>query len=230
MPLRPIFYDTETTGVRSDKDRIIELAAFDSTQNKSFCKLINPGSPIPPEASSIHHITDDMVANAPTFSEVIDDFASFCSGDFLLIAHNNDAFDLPFLKEEFKRCEKPFPNWKFLDSLKWAKKYRNDLPRHSLQFLREIYHLPPNQAHRALNDVHVLHQVFSCLTDDLSMEEILSLMEETPEKIRMPFGKYKGRSLLDIPKDYVIWLSKSGAFDKRENRSLKENFEKLGVI
>ena len=33
MSLRPIFYDTETTGVRPDKDRVIEIAAFDPVQN-----------------------------------------------------------------------------------------------------------------------------------------------------------------------------------------------------
>ena len=46
---RPIYYDTETTGIRNDKDRIIELAAYDPIENRTFCHLINPGMPIPKE-------------------------------------------------------------------------------------------------------------------------------------------------------------------------------------
>jgi DNA polymerase-3 subunit epsilon len=46
----------------------------------------------------------------------------------------------------------------------------------------------------------------------------------------MPFGKHQGKALSEIPKDYVAWLAKSGAFDKQENQELKENFEKLGLL
>ncbi|MBM3192489.1 MAG: DNA polymerase III subunit epsilon, partial [Chlamydiae bacterium] len=61
MVKRPIYYDTETTGVKSDKDRIVEIAAYDPYEEKTFVSLVNPGIPIPLEASQIHHITDDMV-------------------------------------------------------------------------------------------------------------------------------------------------------------------------
>ena len=70
MARRPIFYDTETTGIRPDKDCIIEIAAYDSKQRKTFHSLINPKRPIPQDATAIHHITDDMVKDAPPFSEV----------------------------------------------------------------------------------------------------------------------------------------------------------------
>ena len=77
MALRPIYFDTETTGVKSDRDKIIELAAFDPVLNKTFSSLINPGVPIPKEASNVHHITDDMVQDAPTFKEVGQKFIEF---------------------------------------------------------------------------------------------------------------------------------------------------------
>lgn len=229
MTYRPIFYDTETTGVKSDKDRIVEIAAYDPVQDKTFHSLINPNCPIPKQASEIHHITDDMVQEAPTFEQVIPKLTDFCDEETVLIAHNNDAFDKPFLQSEFERCNTPFPNWKFIDSLKWARRYRYDLPRHSLQFLREVYEIPANQAHRALDDVIVLHKVFMKMVDDLSMEQILKLLSDATSE-RMPFGKYQGRPLKDVPKDYVTWLMKSGAFEKRENESLKEHFQKLGVL
>jgi len=69
MAKRPIYYDTETTGIRPDKDRIIEIAAFDPKENKTFHSLIHPGCPIPKEASAIHHIYDETVKDAPALKK-----------------------------------------------------------------------------------------------------------------------------------------------------------------
>lgn len=230
MPLRPIYYDTETTGIRSEKDRIIEIAAFDPVNQTTFHQLVNPGVPIPPEASAIHHITDEMVADSLAFKEVGAAFITFCGTDSVLIAHNNDAFDRLFLEAEFKREEIPLPPFQYIDSLKWSRKYRADLPRHSLQALREAFGIPPNQAHRALDDVTILHRIFSIMIDDLPIEVILELMARPSILSRMPFGKHQGKPLSEVPADYVRWLSMSGAFEKAENRPLRESFEKLGLI
>lgn len=230
MAKRPIYYDTETTGIRSDKDRIIEIAAYDPIENRTFVSFIHPGLPIPPEASAIHHITDDMVADAGSFKEVGQAFIEFCSNDAVLIAHNNDAFDRLFLEAECKRSGLSFPEWNYVDSLKWSRKYRPDLPRHSLQSLREVYGIPSNQAHRALDDVVVLHQIFSQMIDDLSIETVLELLSRPSVLTRMPFGKHQGKPLADVPRDYVRWLDSSGAFDKSENSELKESFKTLGLL
>ncbi len=230
MKWRPIYYDTETTGVRPSKDRIIEIAAFDPEQNKTFCSFVNPECPIPPEVTGITNITDDMVKDARIFQAVAPDFIEFCSGNVLLIAHNNDAFDQQFLEAEFARASLPFPNWKFLDTLKWSRKYRSDLPRHSLQFLREAYGIEANQAHRALDDVTVLYQIFSRMIDDLDLQSAIDLLSQKSDIVRMPFGKHAGKPLSEIPKDYARWLAENGALDKKENSALKEGFMKLGFI
>lgn len=230
MALRAIFYDTETTGVRADKDHVIEIAAYDPLLDRTFEKLINPGRPIPPDATAIHHITDEMVANAPPFSQVALEFMEFCEGEVVLIAHNNDGFDYHFLRSEFGRAQLEMPSWKFLDSLKWARRYRNDLPRHTLQFLREIYNIPANNAHRALDDVIVLHKVFSFMTDDLSVDQIYGLLNKPRDLHHMPFGKHQGVPLINLPKDYLKWLAGSGAFSKPENQDLKSSLEKLGML
>lgn len=230
MALRAIYYDTETTGVRSEKDRIIEIAAYDPLHDRSFVQLVNPQCPIPPDATAIHHITDAMVAAAPSFNEVADEFKKFCEGDVVLIAHNNDAFDYHFLKMEYTRCGLAMPPWKFLDSLKWARRYRRDLPRHTLQFLREIYGIPANNAHRALDDVIVLHKVFSMMIDDLGIDHVYDLLNRPREIQHMPFGKHQGLPLKSLPKDYVKWLAGSGAFDKAENQDLKASLEKCGLL
>lgn len=231
MTKRPIYYDTETTGVRAGKDRIIEIAAYDPIQERRFCMFTNPECPIPPESTAITHITDEMVKDAPLIGPTLLAFADFCSDpDIVLVAHNNDAFDKVFLEAEFKRGDLVMPNWTFLDTLKWSRKYRFDLPRHSLQSLREVYGIEANTAHRALDDVLVLYQIFSKMTGDLSWETILDLMNAKNQTLRMPFGKHAGKMLSEIPKDYVVWLAGSGAFEKKENAELRENFQKLGLL
>lgn len=229
--MRAIYYDTETTGVRPDKDRIIEIAAYDPEGNRQFVELVNPGCLIPLEATAIHNITNEMVKEAATFREVGRRFMEFCGEDAVLIAHNNDAFDLQFLKAEGLRSDIEWPTtWKYLDTLKWSRRYRPDLPRHALQFLREVYGFPPNQAHRALDDVIVLHQVFSCMVDDLRIEDILALLSQKKNLTHMPFGKHQGKPIRELPSSYVSWLASSGALDKPENMELKSVLETVGLL
>lgn len=230
MARRPIYYDTETTGIRTDKDKIIEIAAFDPERNLVFERFVNPGCPIPPESTAISHITDEMVADAPSFAVVGKEFVDFCQGDVILIAHNNDTFDKEILTHEFKRHALEMPAFVFIDSLKWARKYRPDLPRHSLQFLREIFGIQANNAHRALDDVKVLHQVFSLLLDDLSIDQAHQLLSKPRQIHHMPFGKHQGEPLHKIPQTYVTWLNSNGVFEKPDNKELKEAFQKLNLL
>lgn len=229
--MRCIYYDTETTGVRVDKDAIVEIAAFDPDGNREFVSFVQPGMPIPEEASAIHGITEEMVKDAPPFADVAKEFITFCGEDAVLLAHNNDRFDKLVLHHEGIKHEVIWPaNWMHLDTLTWARRYRPDLPKHSLQFLREIYNLPANTAHRALDDVIMLHQVFSRMTDDLPLKTIIELLKEERAITHMPFGKHRGKPIEEVPSDYVQWLKKSGAFEKRENESLQLAFQAKGVL
>ncbi|SPN73544.1 DNA polymerase III polC-type,DNA polymerase III subunit epsilon,Uncharacterized protein conserved in bacteria,DNA polymerase III, alpha subunit, Gram-positive type,Exonuclease [Chlamydia serpentis] len=224
-----IFYDTETTGTQIEKDRVIEIAAYNSVTQESFLTYVNPEIPIPEEASKIHGITTDMVISAPTFPEAYEGFRKFCGNSSILVAHNNDAFDFPLLaKECLRHSLEPLTN-RTIDSLKWARKYRPDLPKHNLQYLRQVYGFCENQAHRALDDVIILQKVFSALTGDLQPNQILNLLKENyhPKIFKMPFGKYKGQPLVDIPRSYFEWLENQGALDKPENKNIKAAIDLL---
>lgn len=228
--MRAIFYDTETTGLKAKTEYVIELAAYDLERNTTFESFINSGSPIPREATNIHGITDEMVKDAPSFADIIPEFNKFCEGDVVLIAHNNDAFDIHFMRAEYERSGHSLPDWKFLDSLKWARRYRPDLPRHTLQSLREVYGVKENRAHRALDDVMVLKEVFCSMIDDLSIAEVFHLLNKPRPLQHMPFGKYQGKLLQEVPKDYYSWLAGSGAFEKAENNELKMSLDLLGLL
>lgn len=233
--MRPIFYDTETTGVQSKRDRVIEIAFYDPTLDKSYEKLINPGVPIPSDATRIHGISDEMVKDSPTFDLIIPEMEEFCSGEVVLVAHNNDSFDIHFLHAEWKRADKTLPSsWLFFDTLKWARKYRPDLPRHSLQYLRELFGFPPNNAHRALDDVITLYRVYEKLVDDLTIEKAHELVyadgAANDKVTTMPFGKHRGMSLSKLPSSYVDWLKKSEVFDKPENAALLEGLKACGKL
>ena len=108
---RPIcFFDLETTGINITNDRIVEMAVVklnpDGSQEEKLW-LINPEMPIPPEAAAVHGITDEKVADAPTFSELVAEISAFiihCD----LAGFNSDRFDIPLLAEEMLRADYDF--------------------------------------------------------------------------------------------------------------------------
>jgi len=228
--VRPIYYDTETTGIRSESDRITELGAYDPVNDKYFNELINPGIPIPEESSRITGITDETVKDAASLAVVGPKFLEFCSGDVVLIAHNNDSFDKHFLINEFKRHNLLLPDFRYIDTLKWSRKYRPDLPRHALQYLREVYGVSANNAHRALDDVMVMYEIFSQMIGDLPIEKVYELLNQKGKPLhQMPFGKHKGSPLAKVPKSYLTWLASSGALEKPGNEELKSSLAKMGL-
>lgn len=230
MSKRAIYFDTETTGLDTNNDRIIEIAAYDPVRDKTFCSFVNPNIPIPPEIVRICNITEEMVKDAPDFTKVGADFLAFCEGDVVLIAHNGQRFDLPLLEQECKRSSLELPKFPLIDTLVWAKKFRPDLPKYTLQYLRQTYGIAENNAHRALDDVIVLKSLFEKMIEDLSMEEVLDLLLLKPKAMVMPFGKHRGVPLNKLPKNYITWLAGSGAFDKKENEELRAALIDLNLL
>ena len=108
---RPIcFFDLETTGIEVSKDRIVEISIFKvfpngTTESKTW--LVNPTIPIPPQATAVHGITDEKVANEPTFKELASQIHNMIK-DSDLGGYNSDRFDIPLLAEELLRAEVDF--------------------------------------------------------------------------------------------------------------------------
>lgn len=104
------FFDLETTGVNVVKDRIVEISIAKAQLDGSVevkTKRINPGMPIPLEASLIHGIYDADVADCPTFKNIAKSLAVFIEGCDLA-GFNSNRFDIPMLVEEFLRSDVEF--------------------------------------------------------------------------------------------------------------------------
>ena len=104
------FFDLETTGISTAKDRIIDICiikALPGGEVVSKSQRVNPGMPIPLESSLIHGIYDDDVTDAPPFKSVARTLAQFLDGCDLA-GFNSNRFDVPLLVEEFLRANVDF--------------------------------------------------------------------------------------------------------------------------
>lgn len=105
-----VFLDTETTGADPSIDRVVQIALVKLHPDgrvEEYDRLVNPGVPIPAEASEIHGITDAMVEFAPPFKRIAGEVAAFWQQSDLA-GFNLLRFDLPLLRNEFQRCGEPW--------------------------------------------------------------------------------------------------------------------------
>jgi DNA polymerase-3 subunit epsilon len=114
------FFDLETTGILVNKDRIVEISIAKANPDGTVdvkTRRVNPGIPIPLEASLVHGIYDADVANEPNFKQVAKSLAGFLDGCDLA-GFNSNRFDVPMLVEEFLRAEVDFDmkNRKLVDA------------------------------------------------------------------------------------------------------------------
>lgn len=104
---RPLaFFDLETTGTNIVRDRIVEISViklYPDGHEETKLRRINPEMPIPQEATNVHHITDEDVAQEPTFRQIAKSLHEFLD-DCDIAGYNSNKFDVPLLIEEFARA------------------------------------------------------------------------------------------------------------------------------
>lgn len=144
-----VVFDTETTGLSPEKDRIVEIGAVKIRNGKIVEErdwLINPGQPIPARATKVHGITTEMVKDKPSFAEVYPEFESFAD-DAILIAHNA-RFDVAMVKEEIERNNLSHPGNVVIDSLKLFRTWYPEAENHKLAFLADYVGITGDGFHR----------------------------------------------------------------------------------
>jgi DNA polymerase III subunit epsilon len=230
---RIVAFDTETTGLRAyDGDRIIEFGAvelfvtpgFEVSQVRHHQMMINPGMPIPREATNVSKITDDDVADAPPFGAVAEDIWQLLS-DSIVVAHNL-GFDIGFLREEFGRCGRAWPRTRAeVDTLPLATRLMTSLRSRRLERVAEALGIPLDNAHRAVHDAEACGRIFVSIANRYGAPADLDEMIDwavavgpPPETGHVSFagqgvpqfmeGPHEGESIERHP-DYLQWMTMS---------------------
>jgi len=203
---RYIFGDTETTGLGKDAG-IVEISWVETDENFNevdrHYSLINPEKPIQPGAMGAHGITEAMVADSPTISEFMEEAGYPLDVDCGVLVAHNAAFDIvhfaPWMREPLTLC-----------TLKAARILYPDADNHKLTTLKYYLGLEGchDRAHSADEDVSVLIQLAKrmCADAECGLAELMRI-QNIPRTIKkMTFGKYYGKLLTELPKDYVTWL------------------------
>ncbi|HEX6627959.1 MAG TPA: UvrD-helicase domain-containing protein [Gemmatimonadaceae bacterium] len=157
--------DLETTDKDVESAEIVELAAVRVRHGRivdEFRSLVKPRVPIAAAALRTHHISESVVADAPYFEEVWDEFRAFCGSD-VLIAHNGYKFDFPILR----RMSAKLPRSRDLciyDTLPLARTLHPTTSA-KLEAIARLYGVRVPQWHRALDDSRALARLFPALCE-----------------------------------------------------------------
>jgi DNA polymerase III epsilon subunit len=184
-----VVFDVETTGLSPiGGDRIVEIAAAKMKNGHiidSFESFVNPERDIPAEATRIHNITDEMVAQAPGRREILPKIIEFIGGA-CLVGHNI-KFDLDFLCYELsligRRIHDGTPA---IDTIKMAKRLLPQLSTYRLGNLAQYFGANVQETHRALSDVKLTVMVTTRLLE-LAVKQGIS----SPADVFKEFGVAK---------------------------------------
>lgn len=169
MPRFIVFVDIETTGVDSNQDAIVQISALKFCGNQEVDRLntyINPGRPIPSNATAIHKITDDMVKDAPRIDDIRGIFLEFVK-DSILVGYNV-TFDLRFISIAFGEM---FNEVRYLDVMYFARRHL-DLPDYRLETVAaHLGFSPDSRFHDSMADCEATADVFwKLIIQTLSIE------------------------------------------------------------
>jgi DNA polymerase-3 subunit alpha (Gram-positive type) len=154
-----VLFDTETTGLDSELDRIIEFGALKVVGGKvvdEFWSFVRTDIELTQNIVNLTGITQDMLIGQPDINDVLPKFLKFVRGS-IIVAHNAE-FDMSMLKAAGNRQGLEI-QWPCFCTLKLARKVLQGLPRYNLDTLAEHFKLKFEARHRAVGDVKVLNGV-----------------------------------------------------------------------
>ena len=208
--------DVETMGLDPRANRIMEIAAVTvalepqpHVKGLSLDTLVNPGVPIGPEARAVHHIGNEMVADAPRYRELIPRLGELArSGPF---AAHRAPFD-----RAFTGSRRPWIcTWRLARHL-WP-----EAPGHANQVLRYYLELEVEDRlageagivpHRAAGDALVsaalLIRELGRAPEGVGLTEWALDLSAQPVLLPVAtFGKHRGERWSDVPRDYIEYLA-----------------------
>ncbi|XXQ32992.1 Exonuclease domain-containing protein [Plasmodiophora brassicae] len=204
----PFVWDTETTGLNRNRDRIIEisvrhvpwLVGFVSDTADEFTVLVNPNRTI--GGSHVHGISYDDVVGKPGFGTRITDLIAFvervCDQDRipLFLAHNS-RFDVDMFESEIWRLSAPIRqglesqigSWKFACTMRdIARKLVIDASSYGMRHLTMMFNITNHAAHRAFGDVDALDRLLRAMVSRSPVEAIAVFEEVLQAAIGLRFN------------------------------------------
>ncbi|MCK9454532.1 MAG: exonuclease domain-containing protein [Sulfurimonas sp.] len=216
-----IFLDLETTGLdSSDKICSIGIIGVQNTQTTSIYELLNEGKKISSKASSINHITNEMIKGKPMLkqSNAWRFLQEFNNENSTIVAHKA-GFDLAMLQASGFTW-----HGKIVDTLRVTKHLIAECEQFSLQFLRyelKLYRHEQKEAlacsidetaivaHSALGDALVVKLLYQYLLEIKDKERLIELTQKYVVMQKFDFGKYSGRYIEEISmvdRGYLEWM------------------------
>lgn len=186
-PKNYVVFDTETTGLEPEIDKIIELSAIKYIDNEpidNFSVLVNPKQKLNPFITKLTGIKDEDLYNQPTIDKVLPEFFDFI-GDYVLIAHNT-PFDIKMIACECYRNNINMCSNKLIDTVPLAKKMisNDNIKDYKLSTLKKYFGINI-QSHRALQDCEmcsiIYQQYLNHETSKLKRKKVIIVDEETGE-------------------------------------------------
>ncbi len=230
-----VFFDTETTASDTKVAEIVQISVVGET-HVILNEYFKPDTPITVEAMAVHHITPMKVEKLQSFdaSQSIETVRALISEGAVFAAHNI-AFDAAVLANHgvVIPAKQQICTMKVARAIDENEKWQS----YGLQYLRYALGLydvevpEGTAAHDALYDTIVLREVFGALVNMMRgqheevapvIDEMIKITQEPAVIRRMPFGKYKGERLEDVPEDYIMWISQQDA----DNYDLLYNLQK----
>ena len=213
----PVLYDLETSGVDIRTAQIVQIAAVTAEFNDGLAKprtlfssLVNPGIPIPAEASEIHGIYDNDVVYSPgqvtalmTFAMILENLSQ--KYHVILIGHNILRYDNPIIQRILPGF---FEEYDTLDTYVFAMRNFSDKGQKLTEVYEHFCGFKAVNAHDAAADCNFCAHIVARMlkTTGLSLYELTESLVDPVVLEVMPFGKYKGKPMKEVPKSYLAWI------------------------
>lgn len=214
--------DLETTGGNPKTGRIIEVAIYICDGEKitdELVSLVNPECSIPPFITSMTHISDAMVKDAPRFYELARDIIEITQ-NCIFVAHNV-SFDYGFLCSEFRKLGYNYQRDR-LCTVKLSRKAFPGLASYSLGNLCDSLGIKIENRHRAAGDALATVELFKmilasgALNDEVAGQAALHLNMKYPFADKLPLiPSTPGIYFFRDKNDNILYIGKSKDLRKR---------------
>ncbi len=197
--------DLETTGAHPAHDRVTEIAVIEVDGGEvagEWSTLVNPGTAIPGAIQALTGITNDMVADAPSFRALAAELHARLAGR-VLVAHNA-RFDYGFLKQEFERAGLAY-RARTLCTVKLSRRLYPEHARHNLDSLIERHRLDCRARHRAMGDAEAVWQFLRVAQAERGEEVLAVAARQVARQPTLP--AHVDRAMVDaVPDSPGVYL------------------------